>query len=218
MATLREGTYGAYYGSTYNESAPLSEEEMEINAQYIYHTLSGAGWSLNGIAALIGNMTAESSLNPGRWQSDDVGNLAGGYGLVQWTPATNYIDWATAQGFSDVSTMDNNISRILYEVENGLQWIAKDSFNNMTFSEFSKSSDDVATLTKAFMLCYERPADQSEEAQEKRAALGVAWYIKLGGLTPEGPTISTSEKRKGYNFIFLKKRRAELWKRKKFLS
>ena len=51
----------------------MNMDEMKINAIYIYSALSDAGWTLNAIAGILGNMQSESAINPGRWQSDRVG-------------------------------------------------------------------------------------------------------------------------------------------------
>ena len=199
MANQRTGLFGSYFGSFFNESEPLSEKEMRVNAIYIKNYLVNEGWSINAIAGMLGNMQAESTINPGRWQSDDVNNTSMGYGLVQWTPATKYIDWcnetAGETGPVDPSLMDLNIQRILYELENNLQWIATSSYN-FTFEEFSKSDLAVSDLAKAFLLNYERPADQSESVQNYRASLGEAYYELISGDTPTPPITPSNKKRK----------------------
>jgi len=48
-------------------------------------------WSIYAIAGALGNIAHESSFNPWRWQSDTV-NYEAGYGLVQFTPASGYIN------------------------------------------------------------------------------------------------------------------------------
>ena len=212
MSNLRQGRYGNYYGSFLGESSQLAENMMKTNATYIYSYLTNNGWSINAISAIIGNMQAESSINPGRWQNDNVGSTSNGYGLVQWTPSTNYTEWAEAQGIEDHSTMDANLSRIIYEVENGLQWIRRTGYD-ISFSEFTKSSQSVSYLAKAFLLCYERPADQSDSVQNYRASISENWYTYLSGETPVNPInpISTKAKKK-YNFLlFNARRRREQW-------
>lgn len=77
----------------------LSQEQMNANALEVYKYLSARGWSLNAIAGLLGNMQSESYVNPGVWQSLQANNYSGGFGLVQWTPATNYTDWARQNGY-----------------------------------------------------------------------------------------------------------------------
>lgn len=210
MSNLRSGTYGSYYGSYYSESEVLTSSEMSMNAKYIYSYLTAKGWSLNAIAGMLGNMQAESSINPGRWQSDDVGNTSLGYGLVQWTPSTKYTEWATANGFSDPSEMDSNLARIVYEVENSLQWIATSSYD-LSFSEFATSGLSVGELAKAFLLNYERPADQSTSVQAYRASLAEAWYTELSGSTPVTPSDPTKTKQKKFNFILFNRKRRTAW-------
>lgn len=215
MANLRQGIFGDYYGSYASESEPLNNTEKEVNALYINSYLRYRGWSANAVAGLLGNMQAESSFNPGRWQSEDIGNTSGGYGLVQWTPATKYFNWCNEQGYSDYSEMDTNLARIIYEVENGLQWIPASSYN-LSFEEFTTSTLSVEYLSKAFLLNYERPADQSSSVQEYRASLSVAWYEYLNGEIPsepepENPSIPG---RKKYKFILFNRRKQ--WTRKHF--
>ena len=77
----------------------LTQGEMESNAKEIYTYLSDKGWTINAISGLLGNMQRESTINPGLWQSLKEGNYSGGYGLVQWTPASKYTNWATANGY-----------------------------------------------------------------------------------------------------------------------
>ena len=93
----RTGAQGTYWGNTYDSSNALTMEQMKINANYIWKALKLQGWTKNAVSAILGNMQSESSINPGRWQSDRVGgNPEGhGYGLVQWTPYTKYTNWVS---------------------------------------------------------------------------------------------------------------------------
>lgn len=210
MAELRSGTFGDYYGNTYNTSNALTQSQMEVNALYIYSYLLNKGWSENSIAAILGNMEAESSINPGRWQSDRVGGDSSGHGysLCQWTPYTKYTDWCSSQGYSDPSEMDSALARIIYEVNNNIQWIGRLDWADMTFKEFSESSESVEYLTVGFLLCYERPADQSESVQNYRTSLAEKWYTYLTGKEPTPPGGGgTGIKKHKFNFILFNKRR-----------
>lgn len=62
--SLRNGDYGEYWGNDFNSSNALNDEQMKINATYIYKALTEKGWSLNAIAGILGNMQSESSINP----------------------------------------------------------------------------------------------------------------------------------------------------------
>lgn len=214
MATERKGTFGTYYGSTIGNSEPLTNQEMLFNAKYIYSYLLNVGWTANAVAGLLGNLQAESTMNPGRWQSENVGNMSGGFGLVQWTPATKYIEWANNEGYTDYTELDNNLSRIMYEINNNLQWIATSNYD-LSFKEFSKSNQSVSYLAKAFLLCYERPADQSEPVQDYRASLAETWYKVITGLDPiipDNPGGSSGTKKRKYNFLlFNANRRRNQW-------
>ena len=60
--------------------------------------LLNKGWSKEAISGMMGNIQKESTVNPGIWQNLTVGT--GGYGLVQWTPATNWTNWADTHGYA----------------------------------------------------------------------------------------------------------------------
>ena len=177
-ASIRMGEYGTYIGNTFDSSNYLTYNQMKVNAEYIYKALKDKGWTLNAVAGMLGNMQRESTLNPGIWQNNDVGNTSLGYGLVQWTPATKYIDWLLPG--SDASTMDNNISRILYELENNLQWISTELYP-MTFEEFTKSTGRPEDLASVFLYNYERAGISAENERRENA---LNWYLYLGGIIP----------------------------------
>ena len=174
-ASIRMGEYGTYFGNTFDSSNYLTYNQMKVNALYIYNAFKDKGWTLNAVAGMLGNMQRESTLNPGIWQNNDVGNTSVGYGLVQWTPATKYIDWLLPG--SDASTMDNNIKRILYELENNLQWISTEEYP-MSFKEFTISTGRPEDLASVFLYNYER-AGVSAENERRENALN--WYLYLGG-------------------------------------
>ena len=94
----------------------LSRTEALDNAKYITEYFLDLGWTLNAVCGMLGNMERESWINPGVWQNFDEGNMSMGFGLVQWTPATNLIDWATDQGLSWRS-ISTQCKRIKYEYD-----------------------------------------------------------------------------------------------------
>lgn len=209
MSNSRQGIYGKYIGSYYDGSKSLTKAQQQINAKYIWSFLKDHGWSMNAVAGMLGNMQEESSINPGRWQSDDVGDTYSGYGLVQWTPASKYINWCKNNGYSDPSEMDNNLRRILYELENNIQYAATSSYN-LSFKEFSVSTKSASYLGKAFLLNYERPKDQSVSNQNARGAKAETWFEYLQSVdpsTPVNPSSGTRFKRKKFNFILFNYRR-----------
>lgn len=92
-------------------------------------------------------------------------------GLVQWTPYTKYTNWV--QG--DPSTMDNNLSRIIYEVQNNLQWIPTSQYN-YSFSDFTHSTDTPYNLAMAFIVNYERPADPNQPSRRNTGRILVSIF------------------------------------------
>ena len=76
--------YGAY---------AIDSTEAKDNMDEIYAQLHNEGWTIEAICGMLGNMVAESGLNPWRWQDDSVSLTSDlkGYGLPQFTPAYGYI-------------------------------------------------------------------------------------------------------------------------------
>lgn len=168
-----------------NENGAIGQAGMENNATIINAFFTSQGWSANAIAAILGNMQPESGINPSRWENEDVGNLNGGLGLVQWTPATKLINWVEEQGLGDYLNGDNQLARIQYEVTNGLQYAPTSGFNE-TFYEWSISNKNPGYLAAAFMKNYERPFKQGWDVQIQRAKNARRWYIFLTGVDPGG--------------------------------
>lgn len=158
----------------------LSLSQMTDNAQYILSYLLDKGWTKNAICGMLGNMQRESTINPAIWQNLDEGNTSLGFGLVQWTPASKYINWCADNGLI-YTEMDSNLKRILWELENGEQYIATDSYPE-TFREFTKSTKDVSYLASAFLHNYERAGVSAESERQQNAQY---WYEHLEGSTEE---------------------------------
>lgn len=164
----------------YSKNAFLTKDEQTVNATYILNYLLGYGWTKQAVCGMLGNMETESTINPGIWQGLSSGNMSGGFGIVQWTPATKYIDWANARNLP-YQEMDSNLQRILYEVENGIQYYS----SSRTFKEFTQSTDTAYNLAMDFLAHYERPADPSQPARGDQANY---WYTTLTGepIPPSG--------------------------------
>jgi hypothetical protein len=172
------------------EDTWLTEEQSLNNAQLVANHFLATGWSPNAISALCGNMRHESSINPNIWEFGYGHSLSRGYGLVQWTPASKYIDWANASGL-DSTLGDSQLARIDYEQQNGIQWIAKSGFP-LSFNEFTTSTDSIDYLTEAFMNDYERPNYAAGQASlPGRIAFAQLCLTTLdwnGTYTPPTPT------------------------------
>ena len=168
----------------FSERGQIGESGMVNNAEIIKDYFEGEGWSINAISAIVGNMQAESGVNPGRWENDLVGNLAGGFGLVQWTPATKLRNWIDkTYGDGNYTDGDHQLDRIIFELENGLQYSPAKGFKE-TFPEWSVSNKKPGYLAAAFLCNYERATDTGWGAQIKRARIAEKWYQTFTGQTP----------------------------------
>jgi hypothetical protein len=149
----------------HSSNSYLTLVEMQENAQYILDSLINQGWTKNSICGMLGNMQSESTINPGIWESLNEGNMSGGFGLVQWTPATKFTDWADQNNYT-WSDIDGQLTRILYEVANNLQW----QVYTITFAEFTTSTDTPENLASVFIHSYERPLNYDTEQTRREQA------------------------------------------------
>lgn len=171
----------------------LTEDQSLQNAQLIANHFSGTDWAKESVAALVGNMRHESSVNPNMYEfgydwADDRG-----YGLVQWTPRSKYWDWAVANGLTPENG-DSQLARIDYEADNNIQWIATPDAYNLSFDEFRTNAQglNVNQLTAAFTWGYERPLQSAGEASmpERQAfAQKVMTEISFEGGTGTKPAL-----------------------------
>ena len=152
----------------------LSVSEMTDNAKYIYTFFKNLGWTANAICGMLGNMQRESTLNPGVWQSLDYENYNGGFGLVQWTPATNLTNWASQRGL-DRDSIETQCLKIQDEYNTGGQYIPTDDYP-LTFQQYSKSTESPEYLAEVFCRNYERAG---VEAMDERKENSRYWYDKL---------------------------------------
>ena len=179
-------TYNWISGNRY-----LSLEEMQNNALIIYTIFYNLGYSLNAIAAMLGNMQQESSINPGIWQNLTVGT--GGYGLVQFTPHTKYTNWADANGYE----WDNGEAQCIWldtrVVPTG-EWIPTTLYP-ISWEEFKTGEWSIEFMTSAFLKNFERAGD---EQLAKRQQYALYWYEYISGEAPipTPPTPVVTKKKK----------------------
>ncbi len=147
-----------------------------------------------GVAGLMGNLYAESALNPKNLQNSyekslgmtddqytaavDDGSYANfvndgaGYGLAQWTYSTRkaaLLSFAQAWGLS-IGDLDMQLAFLIDEMQADF-WSV---FNTLCNARSVRESSD------AVLLKYEKPKNQSVENQEKRAALGQDFFDRYG--------------------------------------
>ena len=165
---------------------PLSDEQYD-NAILIHAYLQNEGFTDAAIAGILGNFQRESTINPGIWQSLNQGNLNGGYGLAQWTPATKYLDYATANNI-DTNNADTNgpgqLDFLLYSALHG-EWLLRPAYGyTYTWDQF-KVLTDPQEAASAFLYQYERPAVYTSEPERRQYAQ--TWYDEMQNGWPSDP-------------------------------
>ena len=183
------------YGNRY-----LNQDEMENNAYVFWSTMFGYGWTLNAVAGALGNIQRESTINPGIWQNLSV-NPELGFGLVQWTPSTNYTNWAVKNGY-DISDGAGQCKWLAEETVPSGQWIPTSSFPQ-SFEEFTSSTDTPETLAEMFCLNFERAGVAAMDERKRNAR---NWYNYLENLSPIPPDPGKTVKKKIYHFPLIKRR------------
>lgn len=196
----------------------LNREEMENNANIVIDYYRSRGYEDRTIASLLGNMQAESSINPGR--VEDSGG--GGYGLVQWTPMTVLIEHAEKLGLSDWDNGSTQLIVIEGEIVgvSGInEWYTTEAFiknyynSGATSDMIGVTGDEFlyntlnwspSKLAIMFMSGYERPSyDPNVNHYEKRMQFAEEWYVYMGGKPP----IPNRKVRPKFPLIMIKKRR-----------
>lgn len=160
----------------------LTQDERERNAREIWGYFQNQGWTLESVSGMLGNMQIESGINPAQWEEAYPIYGAGGFGLVQWTPWTNYTDWA---GSGWETNYTKQLDRIMYELNNGLQWIPVAQDGNMSFYDYTQSTQDPGDLAMIFERGYERGTPM----ESQRRAAAADWYQYLGGAGPLFPHV-----------------------------
>ena len=165
------------------------------NAEKIWNFFLDEGFSIYGIAALMGNLSAESGLDPKNLQNScekrlnytdaeytaavDNGTYknftydGAGYGLPQFTfPSRKeaFYKYAKAAGKSigDLET------QLLFMVEE-----MKKDFKSV-YSAL-KTASDVKTASDLVLKKYEAPKDQSDAVKRKRAEYGQEYFNRFSG-------------------------------------
>lgn len=165
------------------------------NEERIWNFLKDKGLSDHGAAGLMGNLYAESALNPHNLQNtyekklgltDDAYTAAvdsgsytnfvrdsAGYGLAQWTY------WSRKEGLLDYA---RSLGKSVGDLEAQLGYLFKELSEGYTgLLATLKTATSVRTASDAVLTKYERPADQSASVQAKRASYGEKYLTKYAG-------------------------------------
>lgn len=162
------------------------------NEKIIWDFLQRKKISDYAVAGIMGNLYAESGLNPINLQDTfekslgmtdeeytaavDNGSYknfaydSAGYGLAQWTYYSRK---------EDLLLFAKNSNTSIGDLRMQLNFFWKELQNYVTISELNKASS-VMDASNLILLNYERPADQSSMVKSKRAEFGINFYNKYG--------------------------------------
>lgn len=208
MTTFRNAVKAQLSADT-KEDVPAATSDEETIWNYLYGKLGNA----YGTAGLMGNLYAESALRTTNLQNTyekklgysdaeytaavdngSYGNFikdSAGYGLAQWTYWSRkqaLLEFAKTEGkfIGDLSLQLDFIWKELTESYSGL----------LTTLKTATSVRDAST---AVLTIYERPADQGESVQAKRASYGQTYYDKYAVVVyPEKLTVGYYRVRKSW--------------------
>lgn len=191
-----------------------------MNEEKIWKFLKSKGFTDFGVAGLMGNLYAESGLSPINLQNSyekklnftdqsytqavDNGSYtnfvkdAAGYGLAQWTY------WSRKQNLLNYA---RSIGKSIGDLDMQLEFLCKELSGYSAVWKTLQSATSVFEASNAVLLQYERPANQSEAVQNKRASYGQAYYDEfaqsttkegVGSLTAIERLIATAKAEEGY--------------------
>lgn len=165
----------------------------------IWNVLRSAGMTPEGAAGLMGNLKAESDLDPRNLQNTyerklgytdaaytaavDSGNYANfandaaGYGLAQWTyPARKaaLLRFAKGEGVS-VGNLDMQLRFLIKELREEYPAV----WTSLCMAKTVRAASDIVLLQ------FERPADTSEQVRKLRAGFGEQLLAELSAGSTE---------------------------------
>ena len=215
MAAEEAETIAAYYDINSSNSTDTTGKKTETassavknatnsTAKHIWDKLLAAGLSEAGAAGLMGNLKAESNLQPNNLQNsfekklgftdatytaavDDetytnFANDGAGYGLAQWTYRTRkalLLAFAKSNGKS-VGDLDLQLDFLLDELQKDYPALLRQLC----------AASDVRAASDAVLTQFERPADMSESVKAKRAGFAEEFLAAFGSAVatfPEAP-------------------------------
>ena len=205
---LYNGWYVATPYSDIGKSSGTSSTYQKYNAQKIYDIFIAEGWSVNAIAAMLGNMNYESNLNPARVYPvgsfphqgaslSDIGNDQAvyhpdsAYGFVQWKgrgeldPDNNQLVGYAIRYNTEWYDGDIQMQRLLWEYHDNKKFHPR-TINGVywTWDKFVTSTEPPETLAMVWMHCYEG-TDSVRSIRKQNAR---KWYEYFeGGPEPPGP-------------------------------
>ena len=191
-------------------SADDSEKPQPIDHyRYTWDTLYNAIKNTYGVAGLMGNLQAESGINPenlqntgerslgmtdrqytqavdkGTYTAEQFANDGYGYGIAQWTYKSR-----KAALLKYAHEHERSIGDLGMQVDFLMDELRFD-YPRVMYT--LQNATTVREASDAVLLDFERPKNQSEENQQKRAEFGKKFFGEYAQITPSEPPASEPE-------------------------
>lgn len=173
---------------------PSAPVESVDNPSTIWNFFKGKGLNDYAVAGIMANIYAESGFKPTNLQNTyekklgytDDGYTAAvdsgaytnfikdsaGYGLAQWTY------WSRKQALLEYA---QSVGKSIGDLSMQLDFMWEEMQRYKSMMTTLNSATSVLEASNAVLLQYERPTDQSESAQNRRAGYGQTYYDKYAG-------------------------------------
>ena len=160
----------------------FTTEKQQFNAKLFYQFFVVKGVTLAAICGMLGNISWESTLNPGIKQGESTYL---GWGLIQWTPSTVITNWCDTYGYNwwDGNAQCERIwSEGIEDKGAGGTWIPTAEYP-YSWQEFIQLSD-----LHECVLAYLRERERAgTEKLEERLTYANYWYTYFTDNPPPTP-------------------------------
>lgn len=186
-------------GSTTTTPA-IPEASTDGNDKTIWNFLKGKGLNDFAVAGIMGNLYAESGFKPTNLQNIyekklgytdaeytsavDNGTYtnfvkdSAGYGLAQWTY------WSRKQALMEYA---QSVGKSIGDLGMQLDFMWKEMQGYKSMMTTLKAATSILEASNEVLTQYEKPADQGETVQKKRAGYGQTYYDKYAQKAADSP-------------------------------
>lgn len=192
----RHGEIAAKVNAILNAAGEKEQESTPVTSDTdttatIWNYFKGKGLNNFAVAGIMGNLYAESGFKPTNLQNTyekklgytdatytaavDKGSYtnfvkdSAGYGLAQWTY------WSRKQALWEYA---QSVGKSIGDLTMQLDFMWKEMQGYKSMMTTLKSATSVLEASNAMLTQYEKPADQGEAVQKKRAGYGQTYYDK----------------------------------------
>lgn len=201
LTKVKAAGFTAVIVTVTNKASTTQQTQTTDTAKTIWDFLTGKGLNAFAVAGIMGNLKAESALNPknlqqtyekklgytdasytGAVDSGTYGNFvkdSAGYGLAQWTY------WSRKQALLEYA---QSVKKSIGDLGMQLEFLWKELQSYKAVMTVLKSATSVKEASDIILTGYEKPANQGDSVKATRANYGQAYYDKYAKKTSSGTT------------------------------